>query len=444
MIKRARFGLEVKSSEEAVIQAPGDARGQAIAFAGVSGGYRGVCVLRDLAFTIREGSMTAIIGPNGSGKTTLLRAATGLLNRITGQVRLFDSPVRALSAGERATLIGVIPQETHTPMAYTVAEIVMMGRTHALSRWRGPRAEDYRIVEQAMVYTDIVDMRRRPFPELSGGERQRVIIAMVLAQQPRVILMDEATSHLDINHRLEVMQLIERLNRERGVTVLMVSHDLNMAAEFCERLLLLEHGMLVSDGAPAEVLTEERLQQVYHCDVKVETNPQTGAVMVVPSPRLTPTDFARGIKVHVVAGGGCGEELLRRLRLCDYAVTCGVLNEGDHDAGVAAALECDAVLEKPFSPIGGDAFLEAEARALTADAVIVCGVPFGPGNCVNLELAERALGKGVPVYMMADLEKRDFTSDKKASVIAVRLRDAGAREWRTIADLLRMLPGETA
>ncbi len=426
---------------EVTVQEPEDLRAGAIAFADVSGGYGRVPVFQDMSFTIREGTMAAIIGPNGSGKTTLLRAATGLLDRVSGQVRLFGKPVRSLPARERASTIGVVPQEVHTPMSYSVEEIVTMGLTHALSRWGAVSDADRKIVEQSMIYTDVADMRDRPFPELSGGERQRVVIAMVLAQQPRIILMDEATSHLDINHRLEVMQLIERLNRERGVTVLMVSHDLNMASEFCDRLLLVDKGRLVSDGSPSDVLTESALRQVYHCDVKIESNPQSGSVMVVPSPRLVAGQSARGMRLHVVAGGGCGEEVLRRLCLCDYAVSCGVLNSGDRDADTAMALELKVALEKPFSPVGGDAFLEAERLASESAALVVCGVPFGPGNVVNLELADRMFAKGIPVFLMAGISDRDYTLDGKASAIAARLLEAGAKEWESIADLLRLLPG---
>ncbi len=430
--------------EEVTVQEPGDARVRAIEFADVSGGYRRESVFHDMSFAIREGSMAALIGPNGSGKTSMLRAATGLLPRVSGQIRLFGQNVHDLPAEKRAALIGVVPQDTFTPMAYSVEEVVMMGRTHALSRWSGPGEEDHRRVEQAMIYTDVADMRTRPFPELSGGERQRVIIAMVLAQQPRVIMMDEATSHLDINHRLEVMQLIERLNRERGVTVLMVSHDLNMAAEFCERLLMIDGGRLVADGAPADVLTEAALREVYHCDVKVQRNPETGSVMVVPTPRLVAGESARGMRLHAITGGGCGEEILRRLTLCEYTVSCGVLNEGDRDAEVAQALELEVALEKPFSPVGGEAFVEAERLAGEAQGVVICGVPFGPGNVVNLELAERMLERDVPVFVMAGIEDRDYTPERKASAIAKRLLEAGAQEWRSIADLLQMLPGASS
>ena len=414
----------------------------AIQFDNVSGGYKHHQVFSNLSFAIEQGSMTAIIGPNGSGKTTLLRAVTGLLDRVTGDVRVFGRSINSMSPPERAALVGVIPQETHTPMAYSVEEIVMMGRTHALSRWHMPPPEEQRIVEQAMVYTDVISMRHRPFPELSGGERQRAVIAMVLAQQPRIILMDEATSHLDINHRLEIMQLIERLNKEEGVTVLMVSHDLNMAAEFCDRLLMVDEGRLVADGESADVLTRETIRSVYHCDVTIQQNPQSGSVMVVPSPRLSDGLIGKGITVHIIAGGGCGGEVLRRLNLCGYTVTCGVLNKGDSDADAAAALELETSLEKPFSHVEEEALASANKLAETASAIIVCRVPFGPGNVANLDLAIRAIDRGTAVLLAEGIESRDYTPNHQASRLAAELRQKGAKEWQSIADLLQLLSGQ--
>jgi cob(I)alamin adenosyltransferase len=212
-------------------------------------------------------------------------------------------------------------------MAYSVEEIVTMGRTASISRWSGVGDSDRKLIEQAMAYADVSGMRKRAFTELSGGERQRVIIAMVLAQQPRIILMDEATSHLDINHRLEIMQIIERLNREQGVTVLMVSHDLNMAAEFCERLLLLDGGNLAADGRPDEVLTAKMLQDVYRCSVDIEKNRRTGSVMVVPSPR-------------VLAGGdtsSAGDEPKKEEKLDYLKAGCVQVYTGDGKGKTTAA-----------------------------------------------------------------------------------------------------------
>jgi len=254
----------------------------ALAFHQVAAGYRNKVVLNDLTFDVPEGEMTAVIGPNGSGKTTLLRVATAFIEPVAGSVSVFGRQAALLPSVERAGLVGVVPQNVETPVDFTVEEIVMTGRTASLSRWRRPSVADRSIVERAMDYTDTAGMKNRPFAALSGGEKQRVVIAMVLAQQPRMILMDEATSHLDMNHRLEVMEIVERLNKEEGVTVVMVSHDLNLAAEFCRRLLLLDRGRLAADGTPAEVLTETILAETYRCDVRVQTNPTDGSLLVKP------------------------------------------------------------------------------------------------------------------------------------------------------------------
>ena len=410
----------------------------------VTAGYGETPIIRDLSFVVQPGEITAVIGPNGAGKTTLLRSITGLIEPFRGAIRLFGEDLARLPAGRRARLVGVVPQTMETPMAFTVAEIVMMGRTTVISRWRQPSAEDRHMVERAMVYTDVADMKNRPFSDLSGGEKQRAIIAMVLAQEPKLILMDEATSHLDINHRLEVMQIVERLNREQGTTVLIVSHDLNLSAEFCRRLLLLDHGAVVADGSPAEVMTEDLLSRVYHCDVRVQRNPANGSVSVVPAPRLTPGCSGRGIRVHVVAGGGCGEDILRRLSLNEYAISCGVLNQGDSDADVAEALGIETALEKPFSPIGHAALEAARQMVSRADAVIVCGVPFGPGNVVNLDLAEQALKAKKRVFVMEGIRDRDYTPNRDAARKSAALLAAGATPWRTITDLFALLSPSAA
>ncbi|MBI2437625.1 MAG: ABC transporter ATP-binding protein [Lentisphaerae bacterium] len=260
----------------------------AFEFEHVTAGYNRSVVLRDVHCAVAEGEMVALLGPNGAGKSTLLRVLTGLLEPFAGRVQLFGQDVRRLKALDRSRLIAVVPQELKTPMAYTVEDLVFMGRAGRLPAWQAPTAADRRIVEQAMAYTDVRDLRDRPLDALSGGEKQRAVIAMALAQEPRVIVMDEPTTHLDLNHALEIMQIVERLNGEQGVTVLMTSHDLNQAAEFCRRLLLLDHGALIADGAPADVLHEDILSNVYHCAIRVRQDPDTGALLVRPERRPRP------------------------------------------------------------------------------------------------------------------------------------------------------------
>jgi len=412
----------------------------AIEIEGLEAGYRDAPVLRGISCLIEPGEMVGVIGPNGAGKTTLLRALTGLIKPARGTIRLLGENLEDISARRRARLVGVVPQSVDTPMAFTVEEIVAMGRTAALKSWGRPAGRDRRIIEKALVYTDTADMRGRFFSELSGGEKQRAVIAMVLAQEPRIILMDEPTSHLDINHRIEIMQIVERLNGEAGVTVLMVSHDLNLSAEFCRRLVLVHHGRIVSDGAPAQVLKEETLRRVYECDVRVQCGPADGSVTVAPAPRLLPEHSGRGLRVHVVAGGGCGAEILRRLVLAEYSVTCGVLNGGDSDAEVCEALDIDTALETPFSPVGSEALARAMKMAGTADAVVVCGVPFGTGNVANLDLAEAAARRGKTVLILDGVGERDYTPDRAAARRFEELKALGVVMWESPADLVRLLP----
>ena len=397
-------------------------------------------MLQNLSLTIKAGEMVGILGPNGAGKSTLFNVVSGLLSPASGTVKLFDADLRRMPPRERARAIAVVPQELDIPVPYTVSEIVMMGRTVSIGRFSSPTAQDRQAVERAMVYTDVADIRDRPLNELSGGERQRAIVAMVLAQEPRIILMDEATSHLDINHRLEIMQLVERLNREEGVTVMLISHDLQMAAEFSRRLIVLDHGQIVADGEPGAVLTEETLRRVYHCDVRVCQDPKTGGLSILAAPRLPAAGTGKGIHIHAVAGGGCGEATLRRLALCGYTLSCGVVSRGDMDAEVGAVLGVDLALEKPFSPISREALHTANEMATKADALILTPIPFGSGNLANLELLDQALAAGKPVFIAAGIEERDFTHTRQAEQAIRALLLHGAIPYRDVAELLTLLP----
>jgi iron complex transport system ATP-binding protein len=416
----------------------------AIQIENVSAGYRDTHVLKGISLDIAEGEMVGILGPNGAGKSTLFKVLSGLLAPGAGTVRLFGQDVRRLSPSDRARAVAVVPQDLDIPVPYSVEEVVLMGRTASIGRFSRPTPHDHQVVERALVYTDVADIRHRPLNELSGGERQRAIVAMALAQEPRIVLMDEATSHLDINHRLEIMQLVERLNAESGMTVLMISHDLQLAAEFSRRLILLDHGAIVADGRPADVLTEEEVRRVYHCEVRIHQDSQTGGLSILAPPRLPAGCAGKGIRIHVVAGGGCGEEVLRRLALSGYAISCGVLNRGDLDTTVAEALGAETALEQPFSPVSREALDTARTLARKAAAVVLTSVPFGTGNLANLDLLEAAQAAGIPVFIMAGIEDRDYTPTREATVRVQSLITRGASRWHDVVELLTLLPKGTA
>ncbi|MBM4148355.1 MAG: ABC transporter ATP-binding protein [Lentisphaerae bacterium] len=255
---------------------------EAITFGSVTAGYRSQPVLRDVTLSIAEGEMVGLIGPNGAGKTTMLRCITGLCRPSQGCVSLFGHDVSRMQSSERARLAAVVPSELETPMAFTVEELAQIGRTASMPRWHGPSGSDSLAVETALRQTDMLRMRSRLLTELSAGEKQRAVCAMALAQSPRVILLDEATSHLDMIHCFDVMRIVRRLNRDAGMTVVMISHDLNLAARFCDRLLLMLDGRIVADGAPESVLTEHILQSAYGCHVSAERSELTGTVTVFP------------------------------------------------------------------------------------------------------------------------------------------------------------------
>lgn len=411
----------------------------AIQINGMSAGYRNRPVLESLSLDVSEGEMVGILGPNGAGKTTLFKALSGWISPLAGTVSLFGTRIDQLPPPERARCLAVIPQEFDVPVPYTVEEIVMMGRTAAIGRMSRPTSMDRQIAERAMIYTDVADVRDRPLTELSGGERQRAVVAMALAQEPRILLMDEATSRLDINHRLEIMQLVERLNHEQGLTVLMISHDLQLAAEFSQRLIMLNKGRIVADGRPSEVLTEASIRQIYHCDVRVHEDSRTGSISILPSPRIRSGAAGNGQRIHVVAGGGCGEEVLRRFAIAGYVISCGVLNQGDMDAEVAMALGASMVTEQPFSPISPESLAKAMELAAGATAAILTPVPFGTGNLANLSILERFMELGRPVYVARGIEQRDYTPRQEAVSRVTSLLQRGAIPWSDVAELTVLL-----
>jgi ABC-type cobalamin/Fe3+-siderophores transport system ATPase subunit len=226
--------------------------------------------LADVSVEIAPSEIVGVIGPNSSGKTTLIRLLTRVLEPASGEIRLKGVPVRGLSRTDLARRVAVVPQGILPQFPFTVGELVLMGRyPHDPGRYfESPR--DRSVAREAMEATGVLELADMPLEHLSGGERQRAVIARALAQEPRLLVLDEPTAHLDLRYQVEVAALLRRLNRERGTTVLLVSHDLNLAAEVCDRLLLLNQGRVAALGAPEAVLDEALLASVFGCAVVVD------------------------------------------------------------------------------------------------------------------------------------------------------------------------------
>jgi ABC-type cobalamin/Fe3+-siderophores transport system ATPase subunit len=252
----------------------------------VTAGYGRREAVHDVSFEVAAGEVVGLIGPNGSGKTTLLRVASRALRPWSGEVRIGGRDPYELRPREAARLVAVVPQELSAAFPFTVRETVLLGRAPYLSPWGGGSDEDWAQARRAMEAADITHLAERPLDELSGGERQRVVIAQALAQDAPVVLMDEPTTHLDLRHIVEALQLVASMARDQARAVLVVFHDLNLAAAVCDRIHALDGGRVVAAGPPREVLTRRFLAEVYGIEAEVYPHAVTGrptVVLQVPS-----------------------------------------------------------------------------------------------------------------------------------------------------------------
>ena len=251
-----------------------------------SGGRTRSFTLDDVSVTVERGSLTGLLGPNGCGKTTLLKLLSGVLQPAHGVVSLDGISLAGRSRRDIARHLAVVPQETHPAFDYTVMEMVLMGRHPHLGAFEleGPR--DLALARDALAATGTDHLAGRAYMTLSGGEKQRVIIASALTQSPGVLLLDEPTASLDLGYQLEVAGLLRRLNLERGVTMVLATHDLNLAASLCDRLILMRDGRVVAQGATREVLTAASIRRIYDVEADVSFHGAAGHVTVTPLRRV--------------------------------------------------------------------------------------------------------------------------------------------------------------
>ena len=260
---------------------------------GLDAGYGDRSVIRGLDLEVPPGQVTAVVGANACGKSTLLKSMSRLLAPAAGHVLLDGKDVHRLPAKRLARTLGLLPQTPLAPEGITVSDLVGRGRhphQGILTRWRD---EDDEAVAAALDATDTAALADRPVDELSGGQRQRAWIAMALAQQTDLLLLDEPTTFLDVSHQVEVLDLLTELNERAGITIVMVLHDLNLAARYCDRLVMIADGGIHAAGAPADVLTEENVRAVFGLDCRVVDDPVSGQPLMLPIGRTRITSRAR-------------------------------------------------------------------------------------------------------------------------------------------------------
>jgi iron complex transport system ATP-binding protein len=248
---------------------------------GRSSGDRSAWAIKGIEFTVRQGEIVGVIGPNGSGKSSLLKLLAKLVRPQEGSIRLFGTELGTLSRESISRQVAYMPQDLSYDFPFSVLDMVLMGRfPHRrgglwnLVGWE--RQEDLASAEEAMIQTDVRHLAIRMITTLSAGERQRVLLARALAQAPRVLMLDEPTAHLDLNHQLDVCRILQQVHGQLQMTVLLVSHDINLASQYCDRILLMKQGTVVCIGPPQDVIHPRVLSEVYGCQVLVDAHPDTG------------------------------------------------------------------------------------------------------------------------------------------------------------------------
>jgi len=252
----------------------------ALSLKDICAGYGKIEVLHHITLDIQRGEFLGIIGPNGAGKSTLLRVMSGVLRPWQGSIKIFGKDILSLTQIDIARILGYVGADLQVQFGYTVEELVWLGRFPHMGTLSRASARDRVAVEAALEACDVKYLEKRKFWELSAGEKQRVLIAIALAQEGEILLLDEATAHLDINHRYEIMQIVKRLNEE-GKTIVFVSHDLNLASQYCKRLVVLRDGCMAGEGKPQEVITHKLMESLYGDVFYIINDPNTNRPLVL-------------------------------------------------------------------------------------------------------------------------------------------------------------------
>ena len=406
---------------------------------GVDCFYDSAKILENVRFSVKTGAFLGILGPNGSGKTTLLKAISRVLKPRKGTILLDDIDVYKMKSREVAKHMAVVPQDSSIAFSFTVLDVVLMGRTPHLSRLESESTKDLAIAKKAMEYTKTWYLAKRPVTELSGGEKQRVIIARALTQEPKILLLDEPTSHLDISNQLEILDLLKQLCAEEKLLIISVFHDFNLAARYCDSIIMLKQGKIVATGKTVETLTGKIIKDVFGIDVIVNKHPVTDLPYVIPISKPK-NQQQRTFSVHLICGAGTGSMLMKILTDEGYSVTAGVLNMLDTDHETADLLGIPVAGEAPFSSITDTAHAANLEMINKSNAVVLTSIPFGRGNVRNLEAARAALEKGISTFIIDEvpIEDRDFTKGE-AKRLFTELKRVGAISVKNQDELLARL-----
>ena len=358
-----------------------------LAAEGVKTGYGARVVLSEVAFELRPGEVMALLGPNGAGKSTLLKSAAGQLALQGGSIYLEGKDLRDYSGRERAACMALLFTERREPEFATAREVVEAGRYPYTGRFGTLREPDHKAVARAMSYVRTEELKERPFSELSDGQRQRVLLARALAQEPRLILLDEPTAFLDLRHKIELLSLLRNLATREGLAVFLSLHEPDLALKCADRVLLVADGKVLPPAAPEEALSEDNMRRIYGLGSAYDAL-SGSAELPQASENTAPSTL-------VLGGGGSGIPVYRRLRREGISFAAGIFSPADSDYPVAARLAAKVFETAPYEALTAEKLREARAFLEAAERVIWTEPPIGSGNAALLELRAQAEEKGI-------------------------------------------------
>jgi iron complex transport system ATP-binding protein len=377
-------------------------------------------VLEGVSLAVEPGEFVGLVGPNGAGKTTLLRAMSGALEPDRGAVTVDGTPLGERSSKAASRLVAVVPQNTALSFSFDVRTVVEMGRYPHRSRFSPPGEADRTAVDRALERTRTAQFADRPIDEVSGGERQRVVLARAIAQQTPVLLLDEPTASLDVNHQIETLELVRELVAE-GRTAVAAIHDLNLAARYCDRLVVLSEGSVLESGPPEAVLNRDVLDAAFDANAVVTESPVT-RTPTVTALRATDAETTVPDRIHVIGGGSTAASVVAELAAADCACSIGPVTSGDAAAELARGQGFETITVEPFAPLSADDRTAVREALEAADVTVVADLEVGTGNQL---LLEELAGRGSLVV----LEGRPFAernhAGERARALYERCRGRG-------------------
>lgn len=376
---------------------------------GLNVGYDQKVVIENVNIDALKGQTICLIGPNGAGKSTILRTLSGLLAPVDGIVYIGKENIHNVKPSVKAKFMAVVLTEKLKVDMTTAYEIVSMGRIPYTGFLGVLTDEDHKVVKECMEKVGATSLANRRFKSLSDGEKQKVLIARALAQEPELIILDEPTSHLDIKHKLEVMQILNDLACETGLTVILALHDIDIAVKACQNVLMVKAGKVVAQGRPEDIVKNDTIEKLYNIK-GASYDALLGSVELCNEAKP---------EVFILAGAGTGIPVYRMASRMGYGLVTGILHENDIDYRVAKSMKMTTVAEKSFQPIEEATILEAKNYLKKARFAIDTGFPIGEYNYKNIEIMNEFLKNNKVLFCMRDKEEAMNIYDLNSNVICV-------------------------